>query len=81
MNTSLRNLRIENRWNNLKYLDDNSKLDLISMLIESLKKPCEPKPISASEFYGIWGDDGMSDEEFVDALKAERTFNQNIVEL
>ena len=37
--------------------------------------------ISASEFYGIWGDDGMTDEEFIETLRAERTFNQDIVEL
>ena len=73
--------RLENRWNSLKYLDNNSKIDLITMLTESLRSTGKRKKISASEFYGIWGNDDMSDDEFIEALRAERTFNQNIVEL
>ena len=68
--------RLESRWSSLKYLDDDSKLDLITMLTQSLKDSGNRKKISASEFYGIWGDDGMSDDEFVEALRAERKFNQ-----
>ena len=82
--------RLESRWSSLKYLDDDSKLDLITMLTQShlitmltqsLKDSGNRKKISASEFYGIWGDDGMSDDEFVEALRAERKFNQEIVEI
>lgn len=73
--------RLENRWNSLKYLDNNSKIDLITMLTQSLRSKGKRNKISASEFYGIWGDDGMSDDEFIEALRAERTFNQDIVEL
>ena len=51
--------RLESRWSSLKYLDDDSKLDLITMLTQSLKDSGNRKEISASEFYGIWGDDGM----------------------
>lgn len=65
----------------MKYLDNNSKIDLITMLTESLRSTGKRKKISASEFYGIWGNDDMSDDEFIEALRAERTFNQNIVEL
>ncbi len=72
MATTMLRSRLESRWSSLKYLDDDSKLDLITMLTQSL---------SASEFYGIWGDDGMSDDEFVEALRAERKFNQEIVEI
>ena len=73
--------RLENRWNSLKYLDKDSKINLILMLTQSLRNTGKRKKISASEFYGIWGDDGMSDEEFIEALRSERTFNQDIVEL
>ena len=31
--------------------------------------------------YGIWGDDGMSDDEFVKELKSLRSFNREIIEL
>ena len=73
--------RLENRWNSLKYLDNDSKIDLITMLTQSLKSTGKRKKISASEFYGIWGDDGMTDDEFREALRAERKFNQDSVEL
>lgn len=35
----------------------------------------------ARDYYGIWGDDNMSDEAFVDELKSLRSFNHEIVEL
>ena len=34
----------------------------------------------AREYYGIWGDDGMTDDEFVDELKSLRSFNRDIIE-
>ena len=74
MTTTMLRSRLENRWNSLKYLDEKSKIDLIS---QKRKK----KSVSASKFYGIWGDDGMSDAEFAEFLKEQRTFNQEIVEL
>jgi hypothetical protein len=49
-------------------------------LSSSLKSKKE-EPVSASNFYGIWGDDGMKTEEFVDELRASRKFNHEIVEL
>ena len=81
MTATLLRSRLESRWSSLKYLDDDSKLDLITMLTQSLKDSGNRKKISASEFYGIWGDDGMSDDEFIEALRAERKFNQKIVEI
>ncbi len=73
--------RVENRWNTLKYLDKDSKLDLISLLTESLRASSKSKPISANKYYGIWGDDGMTAEEFVDTIKSDRKFKQDILEL
>lgn len=81
MTTTMIRSRLENRWKSLKYLDEESKIDLISMLTLSLKKAHKEKPVSASKFYGIWGDDGMTDDDFVKMLEHERTFNQDIVEL
>ena len=51
------------------------------MLSMSLSQKRKKKSVSASKFYGIWGDDGMSDAEFAEFLKEQRTFNQEIVEL
>ena len=73
--------RVGNRWNTLKYLDNDAKIDLITLLTQSLKTVSEPPKVSASKYYGIWGDDGMTADEFVNALKADRSFNQHIVEL
>lgn len=73
--------RLENRWNSLKYLDNNTKIDLITMLTQSLKSTGKRKKFSASELYGIWGDDSLTDDEFIEAIRAERKFNQDIVEL
>lgn len=78
MTATMLRSRLESRWSSLKYLDDDSKLDLITMLTQSLKDSGNRKKISASEFYGIWGDDGMSDDEFAEALRAERKFNRDI---
>ena len=58
-----------NHWNTLKYLDNNTKLDIIAMLTQSLKHPEKRKKISATT------------EEFIDELKKERKFRQDIVEL
>ena len=70
-----------NHWNTLKYLDNNTKLDIIAMLTQSLKHPEKRKKISAKKFYGMWGNDGLTTEEFIDELKKERKFRQDIVEL
>ena len=67
-------------WNIIKHLSPDAKLDLITLLTKSLKKTT-PKHVSAKKYYGIWGDDGMSDEEFVDKLKSLRSFNRDIIEL
>jgi hypothetical protein len=50
------------------------------MLTQSLKKT-SPNHVSAKKYYGIWGDDGMSDNEFIDELKSLRGISREIVEL
>ena len=81
MTATMLRSRLENRWNSLKYLDNNTKIELITMLTQSLKESHSQKDVSAREFYGIWGSDGMSDEEFINEIRAERSFNQDIVDL
>jgi hypothetical protein len=34
--------------------------------------------MKAKKYYGIWGDDGMTDEEFVEELKLLRNFNRDM---
>lgn len=70
----------DNYWNIIRYLSPDDKLDLITMLTKSLKKTT-PKRVLAKKYYGIWGDDGMSDDEFVKELKSLRSFNREIIEL
>ncbi len=67
-------------WNMVKHLSAEEKIDLITLLSQSLKTASNPR-ISAKKYYGIWGDDGMTDEEFVDEINSMRTFNRDIVEL
>lgn len=81
MTTAMLRSRVGNRWNTLKYLDNQSKINLINLLAQSLGETAEPEKLSANKYYGIWGDDGMTSEEFVCELKAERKFNQDIIEL
>jgi hypothetical protein len=64
----------------LKHLSDDVKIDLITLLSSSLKEKTK-KSIPASRFYGIWGDDGMTDEEFVNELKSLRNFKKDIIDL
>lgn len=67
--------------NMLMQLDDVEKMDIIVMLVNSMKSSGKKQKVSAKRFYGIWGDDGMTSEEFVDEIKAARSFHQDIVEL
>ena len=67
-------------WSIIKHLSPDAKLDLITMLTKSLKENA-PKCGAAKKYYGMWGDDGMSDKEFVDELKSLRNFNRDIIEL
>jgi hypothetical protein len=70
----------DNYWNIIRHLSPDAKLDLIAMLTKSLKKTTS-KRVLAKKYYGIWGDDGMSDDEFVKELKSLRSFNREIIEL
>ena len=64
-------------WSIIKHLSPDAKLDLITMLTKSLKENA-PKRVSAKKYYGIWGDDGLSDKEFVDELKSLRSFKSSL---
>jgi hypothetical protein len=70
----------DNYWNIIRHLSPDAKLDLIAMLTKSLKKTTS-KRVLAKKYYGIWGDDGMSDDEFVKELKSLRSFSREIIEL
>jgi len=70
----------DNYWKIVKHLSPDAKIDLITMLSQSLKEK-EPAKVSASKYYGVWGDDGMTDDEFISELKSLRSFNKEIVEL
>ena len=67
-------------WNIVKHLSPDAKIDLITMLSQSLKNK-EPERISAKRHYGVWGDDGMTEQEFVDELKSLRSHSRDIIEL
>ncbi len=67
-------------WNMVKNLSENEKIDLLPLLTQSMKVEESPK-VSAKKHYGVWGDDGMTDEEFISELKSMRSFNQDIIEL
>ena len=62
-------------------LSRNAKLDLIVMLTQSLRQQNDEKKISAKDFYGIWGDDGYSDEDFVSEIRSARTFKNDEINL
>ena len=80
MNTTASISATNNYWNLLKNLSDDIKIDLITLLSSSLKEK-EKKSTSARKFYGIWGNDGMTTEEFIDEIRFSRKFNHDIVDL
>ena len=69
-----------NYWNILKHLSDDVKIDLITLLSTSLKKKTR-KSISASDFYGSWGNNDDETEAFVKELRDSRKFNREIIEI
>lgn len=69
-----------NYWNILKHLSDDVKIDLITLLSTSLKKKTR-KSISASDFYGSWGNNDAETEAFVKELRDSRKFNREIIEI
>ena len=67
-------------WNLVKHLSTNMKIDLITKLTQSLGSTAT-RHFSAKKYYGIWGDDAMKDQEFIDEIKSLRNFNNDIPEL
>jgi hypothetical protein len=43
------------------------------------QKKTTPKRVLAKKYYGVWGDDSMSDDEFLKELKSLRSFNREII--
>ena len=70
-----------NYWNILKHLSDDTKIELIALLSDSLRKKPTDVSVSATDFYGILGNDGIDDDEFVKELREARRFNHEIVEI
>ena len=67
-------------WSVVKHLSADAKRDLITLLSKSLNSTTANK-VSAKKYYGIWGDDGMTDDEFVNELHPMRSFKSDIIEL
>ena len=71
-------------WNMAKKLDNNQKLELVTMLVDSIKplypatepiKKTSKKKLDANDFAGIWGDDEYMDaDELVKTIKNARHF-------
>ena len=74
-------LKSSNYWNFFMHLNDDEKIELILILLKSLKHEKDGSKVSPSDLYGIWGDDGMTDDQFLSELKSLRNFNQEVVEL
>ena len=72
--------RANTYWNMVKHLSPDVKIELITLLSQSLRTK-KAHRISAQKYYGVWGDDGMSDEEFLDELKRMRNFKRELIEL
>ena len=80
MTTTVSHDTVNSYWNIVKHLSQDAKIDLITLLSQSLKSS-DSRNISASKYYGIWGDDGMTDDEFISEVKSLRNFNREIVDL
>jgi hypothetical protein len=72
---------VDNYFQLLKSLSSNDKLDLITRLSESMKTIDDDKKESSWEsLFGAWELD-QSTEEFIDALKKDRHFNIESIDL
>lgn len=81
MVTKVRSRRTaDSYWNIVKHLSPDVKIELITLLTQSLKSTSH-KHVSAQKYYGSWGDDGMTDDEFVEELRSLRSFNHDIIGL
>lgn len=70
---------ISHYWGLVKDMDDNQKLQLVTMLVNSVKPArAEDRPIrklDARDYAGIWCDDEYMDaDELVDAIHSARHF-------
>lgn len=74
-------LLIENYFSFLEKLSSDDKLELISMLSESMKSTKKPKKkVPLSSLYGAWVSEKSADE-IIAEIKTARNFNRNREEL
>ena len=68
---------INHYWGLVKDLDDSQKLQLISMLAESVKPvEAKKKKLDACKYAGIWSDEEYMDaDELVKAIHDARCYN------
>lgn len=71
---------VNSYWKIVKHLSPDAKIELITLLSQSLKSSMA-QTVSAKKYYGMWGNDGMTDEDFINELKSMRSFRHDIVEL
>ena len=70
---------ITHYWSLVKDMDDSQKLQLITMLAESVKpvvtEPKKAKKLDIDDFFGVWSDEEYMDaDELVKHLKDARHF-------
>jgi len=70
---------ISHYWGMVKDMDDNQKLQLVTMLVNSVKPSSvagrKKRKLDACDYAGIWSDDEYMDaDELVDAIHTARHF-------
>lgn len=71
---------ISDVWSLIDGMSYEAKLDLVTKIFQSLKQETM-RTVSASDFYGIWGDKEINTDLFIEELHSMRSFNRNMVEL
>ena len=68
---------ISHYWGMVKDMDDSQKLQLVTMLVNSVKpaRAENKRKLDARDYAGIWSDDEYMDaDELVDAIHTARHF-------
>lgn len=68
-------------WTAIKRLDNETKIQLIHMLSESMMESVQRHRTSVSEFYGAFNNDGIDCEDWIADIRSERRFNKEITYL
>lgn len=71
---------LEKWWALLKNLNHETKIELASRLIDSLKSPNKPEEEKEDlrTLYGAWADENESAEELIEFLRKSRSTNRQI---